>query len=103
VSYVVVTIVAAIILVLGLWSWVRFIPPNSITRAFLLMQLIVLLLLVPRFWQRAIAVSYWQQSMLIPVVDLHPIEPTAIPVTPMPETEPGPAAPPADPGAQQNV
>jgi hypothetical protein len=87
-SYVVVTILAAIILGLGLWCWIRFIPSNSITRAFLLMQLIMLLLLVPRFWQRAIAVSYWQQSMLVPVVDVPPVEPTAIQVTPMPENDP---------------
>ena len=50
----------AIILVAGLWVWIRFIPSNSVTRAFLLIQFIMLLLLIPRFWQRGIAVSYWQ-------------------------------------------
>ena len=39
----------------------------------------LLLLLIPRFWQRGIAVSYWQQKMLVPVV----VEPV-IPIIPAP-------------------
>ena len=61
-GYVVTTIGAAIVLVVGLWCWIHLIPSNSITRAFLLMQLILFSLLIPRFWQRAIAVSYWQEK-----------------------------------------
>ena len=75
------TIVAAIVLVVGLWCWIHLIPSNSITRAFLLMQFILLSLLIPRFWQRAIAVSYWQEKMLVPVVEVHPVEPAPV-VTP---------------------
>lgn len=92
-SYVFATVVAAIILVAGVWCWIHFIPSSSITRAFLLIQLIMLLLLIPRFWQRGIAVSYWQQNVLVPVVEVHPLEPTAIPIEPVPEAErpePGP-------------
>src|SRR4029077_3848962 len=38
-SYVVTTIVAAIVLVVGLWAWVKFVPPASIVGAFFLSQL----------------------------------------------------------------
>ena len=100
-SYVLATLTAAIILVAGLWVWIRFIPSNSVTRAFLLIQFIMLLLLIPRFWQRGIAVSYWQQRMLVPVVEVHPVEPTVVPLATAPEpaaeipAEPGPSPDPA--------
>jgi len=96
-SYVVTTLVAAIVLVLGLWCWIHLIPSPSIIRAFLLMQLILFSLLIPRFWQRAIAVSYWQEKMLVPVVEVHPIEPA--PVVPPAVAEPSPVIPtsPAEP------
>ena len=76
-GYVVATIVAAIVLVLGLWCWLRLVPAEGVWRAFLLSQLILMLLLIPRFWQRGVAVSYWQQYMLVPLVPVKPIDPTA--------------------------
>ncbi len=79
-SYVIATIVAAIILLGGLWFWIQVIPADSVTRAFFLVQFIMLLLLIPRFWQRGMAVSYWQERMLVPVVEVHPVEPTIVPV-----------------------
>jgi len=82
-SYVAAAIVAAIILVGGLWCWMRLIPAAGIGRAFLLSQIIALLLLIPRFWQRGVAVSYWQQRMLAPVVAVEPAPPPA-PVFPEP-------------------
>lgn len=90
-SYVVSAIIAAVILVLGIWCWNRFIPSTSITRAFILMQLILFSLLIPRFWQRGMAVSYWQEKMLVPVVEVHPVDATVIPAVPTPE--PAPATP----------
>lgn len=88
-SYVVTTIVAAIMLVSGLWVWMKFVAPESVIAAFLLAQLTLLLLLIPRFWQRAIAVSYWQQKMMLPVVT----EPSGIlPITPRVEALPVPAS-----------
>lgn len=90
-SYLFAALTAAIILVAGLWVWIHFVPSNSVLRTFLLIQIIMLLLLIPRFWQRGIAVSYWQQRMLVPVVEVHPTEPTVVPVTPIPE--PAPALP----------
>ncbi len=90
-TYVVTTIVAAILLVGALWTWMRFVAPDSILRAFALSQLTLLLLLIPRFWQRGAAVSYWQQWMLVPVATVEPIE--AQPIVPqvMVDVVPDPA------------
>jgi hypothetical protein len=92
-TYVVSTIVAAIFLVAGLWIWMRFVAPENIVSAFVVAQITLFLLLIPRFWQRGIAVSYWRQKMLVPVVAMQPIEPTppvviAPPVVPVPEPTP---------------
>jgi hypothetical protein len=66
-SYVVTTIVAAIVLVGGLWVWINFVPPASVAGAFVVSQLTLLFLLIPRFWQRGVAVAYWKQHMMVPV------------------------------------
>jgi hypothetical protein len=83
-SYVVVTILAAILLVSGLWIWMKFVSPESVVGAFVTAQITLFLLLIPRFWQRAIAVSYWQQKMLAPVVAVQLVEPAPLPVTTVP-------------------
>src|ERR1700691_3536147 len=66
-SYVVTTIVAAIVLVAGLWVWLKFVPPASVFGAIVVSQLTLLLLLIPRFWQRGVAVSYYLQNMVKPI------------------------------------
>jgi hypothetical protein len=66
-SYVVTTIVAAIVLVAGLWVWMKFVPPASVMGAFFVSQLTLLLLLIPRFWQRGVAVTYYLQNMVEPI------------------------------------
>jgi hypothetical protein len=77
-SYVVVTIVAAIALVGGLWIWMKFVSPESVFGAFVVAQITHLLLLIPRFWQRGIAVSYWQMRMLAPVFAVPRAEPIPV-------------------------
>jgi hypothetical protein len=101
-SYVVITVVAAIVLVAGLFSWIKFVAPEGVAGAFLIGQLTLLLLLIPRFWQRGVAVAYWQQWMLLPIAVLEPI-PIA-PVTPPPvviEPMPSPVIPSAPPEPQE--
>lgn len=66
-SYVVTTIIAAILLIGGLWFWIKFVPPASVVGAFFVSQFTLLLLLVPRFWQRGVAVTYYQQHMVEPI------------------------------------
>jgi len=95
-SYVMITIVAAIILVAGLWAWIKFVPPASVGGAIFVSQLMLLLLLIPRFWQRGVAVSYYLQNMVEPIAVQSfapaPVAPTVastppvIPSTP-PETQ----------------
>ncbi len=96
VSYVITTIVAAIFLVGGIWLWMRIVPSESVLGGFLMGQLILLLLLIPRFWQRGIVVSYWQQYMLVP--EAPPIVVTSPPAPVVPQ--PVPLIPtPINPGA----
>lgn len=83
-SYVVVTIVAAIFLVGGLWIWMRLVSPENVFAAFVVAEITLFLLLIPRFWQRGIAVSYWQQRMLPPMVPMPAIETSSIVATPAP-------------------
>jgi hypothetical protein len=80
-SYLVTTIVAAAILVAGLWSWMKLVAPENIVGAFVVGQFTLLLLLIPRFWQRGVAVAYWQQAMVVPVVAVEPVVATDTPVT----------------------
>lgn len=90
-SYVVATILAIIFLAAGILAWMKLVPPESLVGAFLISQLTLLLLLIPRFWQRGIAVSYWQQRMLIPVVQevpIAPLVPQPLPVVVAPDPEP---------------
>jgi hypothetical protein len=96
-SYVVTTIVAAIFLVIGLWIWLKFVSPESLIGAFLVGQITLFLLLIPRFWQRGVAVSYWQQEMLpapvvaSPPIPTEPIYPPPV-ITEVPEPTPPPVA-----------
>jgi hypothetical protein len=87
-SYIVITIVAAIMLVGGIWLWITVIPAEGIFAAFLLGQLTVLLLLIPRFWQRGVIVAYWQGHMVVPVVVMQPVivapDPVPAPLMPGP-------------------
>jgi hypothetical protein len=93
-TYVLTTMVAAIFLVGGLLIWIEFVPAHSVFRAFLVGQIILFLLLIPRFWQRGIAVAYWQQRMLTPVVRTQPAIEVAAPVAAAPvEPTPSPAIP----------
>ena len=93
-TYVATTIVAAIILVTGLWIWMKFVAPERIMGAFVVGQLSLLLLLIPRFWQRGIAVSYWQQRMMVPVVAVRPIEALPVPIAVVSDGVPVIPAPP---------
>jgi hypothetical protein len=100
-SYVMTTIVAAIVLVAGLWVWLKFVPPASVFGAIVVSQLTLLLLLIPRFWQRGVAVSYYLQNMVksIAVESFTPVSVVA-PVVNEPVSPPVlPNVPPATSGA----
>jgi predicted PurR-regulated permease PerM len=91
-SYVVATIVAAIILVAGLWVWLRLVPSASVLGAIFVSQLMLLFLLIPRFWQRGVAVSYYLRNMVEPVV-VHPFTPAPVVAPVVVEPTPAPVIP----------
>ena len=99
-SYVLITIFAAAILLAGILTWKAAARPESIVCAFVVSQLTLLLLLIPRFWQRGVAVSYWQQYMMLPVVVVAPVEPVPAPVAVVvPEPAPIIVLPPSEPAS----
>jgi hypothetical protein len=96
-SYVLTTIVAAAILVAGLWAWMKFVPPASVIGAVLVSQLTLLLLLIPRFWQRGVVVTYYLQNMVEPIAVVPSYTPVAVVSPTVVEPAPAPAIPPATP------
>ena len=60
-SYVVSAIVGLIVLAAGIVLWNVVVPPSSVLGAFLVSQVILLILLAIRFWQRASAVAFYLQ------------------------------------------
>jgi hypothetical protein len=88
-SYVFVTIIAAIILLGGLLAWMKLLAPENVAGAFCIGQATLILLLITRFWQRGVAVSYWQQKMLQPVAIPEPVALASV----MPAPSPAPVVP----------
>jgi hypothetical protein len=60
-TYLLAAISAAVILLAGIFLWHLVVPPQSVGGAFLVSQVTLLLLLASRFWQRAIAVAFYQR------------------------------------------
>jgi len=67
----------------------RFVPPATIAGAFLVSQLTLLLLLIPRFWQRGVAVAYHQRYMVEPIL-VQSFTPGPVVVPGVTEPEPAP-------------
>ncbi len=99
-SYVVTTIVAAIVLVAGIWVWMKFVPPASVFGAFVVSQLTLLFLLIPRFWQRGVAVSYYLQNMVQPIAVVESFTTVAVVAPVAPEPAPTPVVPSVPPETQ---
>ena len=99
-SYVVITILAAALLAGGLWAWMKYVPPDNVLRAFLIGQLALLLLLIPRFWQRGVAVAYYQQEMAVPVVEFESTTAEPLPVPLVIEPVAAPEIPSAPTGTE---
>jgi len=60
-AYLLAAITAAVILLAGIFLWHLVLPPQSVVGAFLVSQVTLVLLLAARFWQRAIAVAFYQR------------------------------------------
>src|SRR5580704_5986456 len=90
--YVVTTIVAALVLLAGILVWMKFVPSDSVRGAFFISQLTLLLLLIPRFWQRGVAVTYYLQNMVEPIA-VQSFSPAPIVVPVVSEPVPAPVVP----------
>jgi hypothetical protein len=71
-AYVVISVVALLVLAIGLGIWNVMVPPASVFGAFLIGQLILLLLLTTRFWQRSVAVSFYSTAVAEAPVENQP-------------------------------
>ena len=91
-SYVVAAIVAGVILLAGILIWVNFVPPASVFGAAIVSQFTLVLLLIPRFWQRGIAVSYYLQNMVEPI-SVRSYEPDPVAVPTVTQIAPAPVIP----------
>lgn len=86
-AYVGISLFALLVLVGGIWMWDLLLPPSSVFGAFLIGQIMMLLWLAARFWQRAVAAVFYMREMLVT---------PSFAAFRTPETDPatGPAAPP---------
>jgi type III secretory pathway component EscS len=98
-AYVLIAIAGIAILVAGIFSWIHFVPSASVFSAVIVSQLILLLLLIARFWQRGVAVTYYLQSVVAPIPEKSfapsqippPVVAEPAPVAVMPNVPPEPA------------
>jgi hypothetical protein len=79
-SYVSIAILAGVVLVAGIWIWIRIVPAASVAAAFVMGQAILLLLLAARFWQRACAVAFYRDYMTAIIVERETIPSASLPV-----------------------
>lgn len=66
-AYVVIAIVGILILLAGILLWANFVPTASVFGAVIITQFTLLLLLIPRFWQRGVIVSYYLDAVMEPI------------------------------------
>jgi hypothetical protein len=71
-SYVVISLVAAAVLVVGILLWHAIVPPASVLGAFIVSQATLLFLLATRFWQRATAVGFYLRAAA-EIVEMQPV------------------------------
>jgi hypothetical protein len=66
-AYVLIAIIGTGILVGGICCWIKFVPAGSVIGAVVIGQLTLILLLIARFWQRGVAVTYYLHDMVEPI------------------------------------
>ncbi len=89
-TYVVIALVGLLVLVAGIWVWNVLVPPSSVVGVFLISQIMLILSLWVRFWQRASAAAYYlrETAVVVAVAAREPVpapEPLAPLVPPAPE------------------
>lgn len=64
-AYVGISLLALIVFMGGVWLWHVLVPPSSVFGALVVGQLILILGLAARFWQRAVAAAFYMREMLV--------------------------------------
>jgi hypothetical protein len=83
VAYAAIGILALIVLAGGIWLWNVMVPASSVFGAFLVGQLMMVLWLAARFWQRAVAAAFYMREMLVAPSFGRILTPPAEPSTPV--------------------
>jgi hypothetical protein len=98
-AYTLIAIAGVAILLAGILVWFKFVPPAGVLRATLVGQLTLLFLLIPRFWQRGVAVTYYLQNMVEPITERSFAAPEVVPVIGVDSTMPVNLNPPEPPAS----
>jgi hypothetical protein len=81
-AYVLIAFIGIGVLVGGIYCWIKFVPSASVLGAVVVSQFMLILLLIARFWQRGVAVTYYLHDMVEPIPEKPFMpEPSATPVS----------------------
>jgi hypothetical protein len=89
-SYGCIAALAIMALLVGLWVWIKIVPAPSVWGGFIMSQVILLLMLAARFWQRACAVAFHLDCARQTTAEPLPLPEIAAP--PLPVAQPNSAS-----------
>ena len=75
VAYIGIAFMGLVVLICGIVLWNLIVPSASVAGAFIISQVITLLLLAMRFWQRAAAVAFYLQQKAEPAMEAMAVTP----------------------------
>jgi hypothetical protein len=87
-SYGCIAALAITVLFVGLWVWIKIVPSASVWAAFVMGQVILLLVLAARFWQRACAVAFHLERANQTAAETLPVPEIAVPISPTAQPTP---------------
>jgi hypothetical protein len=64
-AYVAICVLGLVVLAGGVWAWHSFVPSSSVLSAFVVTQVMLVLLLGMRFWQRASAAAFYMRETAV--------------------------------------
>ena len=77
-AYVGISVLALLVLVVGVWVWHMVVPASSWIGALIISQAMLILWLCARFWQRAVAAEFHLREMLIAPPASRPLSPEPV-------------------------
>ena len=82
-SYFVIAVVTLLVLMAGVWIWHVAVPSHSVGGAFVVSQVMAILFLWTRFWQRGTSAAFYLREMAIALPPSVP-SPPVVPLVPAP-------------------